>query len=249
MAGARVGVGSRLGGGVPVPFTGAYASFIAHPYYWRTDASKAVQPSPGDAIRWWYIPELDLWAEQATSGNRPIARYDAVCGWYSEGDGIGKRMVFSLGKTLVTPVTAAVRYKLIDNATVYLPVFGAGSANAIVGPWSFDGTSLYGGFHMNDWRSLNTAASLNICDLNHNTVVAIGENGIAGRVYLNGVGGYNESGASANTFGDEAIIHGAFLDNSSFSSASRVYRACLIESALDAPSRAALTAWLESPNR
>jgi len=111
---------------IPVSPPGADNAFLSHPSYWASDASHLVPCSAGDAIRWWKDAVTGTWYEQATSGNRFIARQDVTGKWYAEGTGTQQHPWIDLSVFPSTNATFAAAYRiyastaygmLISNAT------------------------------------------------------------------------------------------------------------------------------------
>lgn len=229
--------------------SGAIFAIAAHPSCCASDASHLVQCGNGDAIRWWKDLVSGTWYEQATSGLRPILRFDGVYGWYSESDSTGRRLVLSLGSTLTGPFTIGMRYKVNTGyAGKYSIVLGSSGLSSC-GPWEPNISPLLGvrGLQTNtSWLAYNLLAA----DNDYSTDIGQGETGLQGRFYGDGVEYtyYRSTPASQPTWGNNVILHGGYLDSDNFTSDSRIWRAAIYGSVLDATGRSSLTTWLEKIN-
>lgn len=102
----------------PLPPVGTDYAFLAHPSYWASDASHLVPCAAGDAIQWWKDAVTGTWYQQATSGNRFIARQDSTTKkWYAEGTGSQYQPWVDLTGVSGTNLCFGAAYQFYSNVT------------------------------------------------------------------------------------------------------------------------------------
>lgn len=110
--GLSLDFGGKVGLFLPTAPADADYAFLSHPTYWASDASHLVPCSAGDAIRWWKDAVTGTWYEQATSGNRFIARQDVTGKWYAESTATQFHPWVDLTGVSATNLSFGVAYQL-----------------------------------------------------------------------------------------------------------------------------------------
>jgi len=225
---------------VPTAPAGATFAVAAHPSCCRSDAACSVPCGDGDAIRWWRDLVTGVWYEQATSGFRPLLRYDATSGWHSEGDGVSRYFRFLLSSAIPGPKSVGLRDRHPSLGGVQASS-SLDSGNTLYGRWNGANGGLYsntgGGWVFQDAYYLLT---------NHwYTTVAV-QSGGATDGYIDGsvVPRSITGGADYRLAWSLQDIYLHSWDTA-YSSPNHVHRMCAFDSAVG---HAAVEEWLEEPN-